>query len=266
MKAIYAKYPRAFLLAVLLHGVMLGMLVVSFDWTAKTPDMVPPEVNIVKATAVDEQAVQEELDKIKRAEERRENRVKKLERDADKAQKKREREQVELKKLEENRKKEQAAKKKAEQERAEVEADRKRAEVEAQRLKEEAQNALEAQQRLEMDEQRKRMLAEESQRLEDQQTRKLIAEKVKYTALIKQKIESKWIQPLNAKVGMRCTINISIIPSGRVISFKIVRSSGDKLFDRSVESAVNKSSPLPIPNDPRLASEFRNIDLEFKKE
>jgi TonB family protein len=51
---------------------------------------------------------------------------------------------------------------------------------------------------------------------------------------------------------------------GTVISAEVISSSGDEIFDRSVENAVEKSSPLPVPNDKELfAEEFRTFQFLF---
>jgi colicin import membrane protein len=49
-----------------------------------------------------------------------------------------------------------------------------------------------------------------------------------------------------------------------VAGVRIVQSSGDPVFDRSVESAVYKAAPLPIPPDAALFTYFRQINFVFK--
>ena len=51
MFSLIRKYPLAVLGALLVHVVFIGMLVLSFDWTAR-PVVAPPEIDIVKATIV----------------------------------------------------------------------------------------------------------------------------------------------------------------------------------------------------------------------
>ena len=48
-----------------------------------------------------------------------------------------------------------------------------------------------------------------------------------------------------------------------MVSATVVRSSGDPLFDRSVETAVLKASPLPLPTDASLFNHFREINFNF---
>jgi len=42
-----------------------------------------------------------------------------------------------------------------------------------------------------------------------------------------------------------------------------VKSSGNTTFDRQAELAVRKASPLPVPDDPRLFQQMKDIQFEF---
>jgi colicin import membrane protein len=59
-------------------------------------------------------------------------------------------------------------------------------------------------------------------------------------------------------------VEVRLIPSGDVVEAKIVRSSGNPAFDRSVEAAVFKASPLPVPPDREVVEKFRLLRFEFK--
>jgi colicin import membrane protein len=59
-------------------------------------------------------------------------------------------------------------------------------------------------------------------------------------------------------------VEVRLIPSGEVIDAQIVRSSGNPAFDRSVEAAVFKASPLPVPPDREVMEQFRSLRFEFK--
>ena len=54
--------------------------------------------------------------------------------------------------------------------------------------------------------------------------------------------------------------------SGDVLTVAVVRSSGNDLFDRSVENAVYKASPLPLPEEKDLFDYFRDIEFLFNPE
>jgi colicin import membrane protein len=58
-------------------------------------------------------------------------------------------------------------------------------------------------------------------------------------------------------------VHVRLTPSGEVLSANVVRSSGNAVFDRSVENAVYKAAPLPLPGDPTLFDNFREIRFVF---
>jgi len=84
-----------------------------------------------------------------------------------------------------------------------------------------------------------------------------------YIPYIQEKVQNSWLRPAGSPRGLRCVIRVKLIPGGEVVGAKVVKSSGDALFDRSVESAVLKASPLPLPADPDLFKHFREIDFNF---
>ena len=63
---------------------------------------------------------------------------------------------------------------------------------------------------------------------------------------------------------MKCKVLVRLIPSGDVVSVRILQSSGNIAFDRSVEMAVNKASPLPVPQSSTgLFDHFREVEFVF---
>jgi TonB family protein len=84
-----------------------------------------------------------------------------------------------------------------------------------------------------------------------------------YIPYIQEKVQNSWLRPAGSPRGLRCVIRVKLIPGGEVVGAKVVKSSGDALFDRSVKSAVLKASPLPLPADPALFKHFREIDFNF---
>jgi colicin import membrane protein len=51
-----------------------------------------------------------------------------------------------------------------------------------------------------------------------------------------------------------------------VESVKVSQSSGNAAFDRQAMAAVQKASPLPIPDDPSIAKDFAEITLPFSNQ
>ena len=84
----------------------------------------------------------------------------------------------------------------------------------------------------------------------------------RYTAAIRQQIERNWLRPPGAKGKLTCTLRVRLIPGGEVIAVSIIEGSGDAAFDRSVETAVLKASPLPVPSG-ALFESFRSLALKF---
>ena len=87
-----------------------------------------------------------------------------------------------------------------------------------------------------------------------------------YAAAIDSRIRDTWVRPLgSSRRDLSCTIEIQLLSNGEVVadSVRLVRSSGDPAYDRSVVAAVYKASPLPVPAGP-LFERFRKLRLEFK--
>ncbi len=288
------RHPASLVFAVVIHAVLIVLLMFSFDWAPK-PQSASNKPDVIKAVAVDASKVEAELEKLRAAEDRKKKqeqaRINKLKRDADAARKKRAAEEKRIAALKKKRaaeekkrkaeqqrlatlKKQQAEaeqQRKAEQQRlAKVESERKAAEAarkkaeEEKRRAEDARKKAEAEQRQREEQARKRALAEqlaaEEQARADAAAVSTINE---YTALIKNKVSRNWLKPAGNIQGLRCKVSVRLIPGGEVVSAQVVKSSGNSVFDRSVESAVFKASPLPLPRDPAIAARMREIDFEF---
>jgi len=83
---------------------------------------------------------------------------------------------------------------------------------------------------------------------------------------IKQAVQNNWLRPASSAPGLSCTVVVNLIPGGDVAGVRVVESSGDAAFDRSVENAVRKAAPLPLPPDPALFDSFRELRFVFKPE
>ena len=195
------------------------------------------------------------------------------------AEKKRKAELAAKKKVEEDKKrKAEAERKRKEEEKRKAEAERKRvaeekrkAEAELKR-KEEAQRKAEAERKRKQEEARRKAaeqelnarLAAEQARMAAQRQSAMQRMINEYGQYIKEKVQRSWIRPPGSGSELSCTVEVRLIPSGEVIDAQIVRSSGNPAFDRSVESAVFKASPLPVPPDSEVMEQFRSLRFEFK--
>lgn len=84
-------------------------------------------------------------------------------------------------------------------------------------------------------------------------------------ARVRAVVERKWIRPPSTLEKFSCEVFVRIDNDGKVVDAKVTRSSGDPVIDRSVITAVLKSSPLPLPEDRRVLEKYDHaIKFEFK--
>ncbi|NOX43481.1 MAG: cell envelope integrity protein TolA [Gammaproteobacteria bacterium] len=284
----------AFIFAILIHVGFVALMVFSLDWDS-APE---PTVNIIKATIVDEKKVLAEIEKLKNAEKRKldkeKNRQNEAKKELDKIKKARQNEEkkrkeeqqkvkneqqkvkneqkrlADLKKLEEEEKKkaEALAKKHEENEKKIKEkqaAETKRLEALEEQRKDVERKLAEADfQRVLDEEYKKDKAAAESKKKQDAARDVRVATEIeKFIALIHQDVTSSWILPVNFKSGSKCTVRVKIIPGGEVADVKVSKCSGGTLFERSVDAAVRRASPLPVPRDPDVFDKMRDIDFLF---
>lgn len=252
---------KAVVYAVLVHLALVALVVVGFRWQAKPP---AAPAKTVQAQAVNDAETQKEIERRKKLE---------REREQQEVRKKRELEERERKTVEDKRRQEQA---KITEQKRKDEDKRKAAEAEKKR-KDEAQQA-EVKKKKESEERRqsaesglKEQLArEEKERTEAkaraEQAARAQSELTRIESLIRQKVERNWVRPAGWTKGMECVVRVRLAPTGEVISAAIARPSGSPAFDRSVENAVYKASPLPLPEDKSLFEHFRELELRFRPE
>lgn len=291
---------RYWVLAALLHVGLIGALLIRFDWWQTEPPGAPPAIQAtlvneseLKSPASvekkrDEERQRQELERKRQqeAERKRQERLKAEEakrrqeeqarreeaerqkRIALEKEKRRKAEEEKRRKLEEEKRKraeeEKRRKAEAEKRRKAEEAKRRKAEEEK-RKKAEAERKRREAERRRREEALKSQLAEEEAFLEGESRRKNQALIARYMGKIQAKVENRWLEPPTAKPGMSSTVRIRLAPSGEVLVVVTVRSSGDSVFDRSVEAAVRKASPLPLPPDPNMLPGFPELNFNFKK-
>ena len=91
------------------------------------------------------------------------------------------------------------------------------------------------------------------------------AEKNTYIAKITAKIRSNVNKSLCGDGGPEIHVEISVLPTGQISGNpKITKSSENSACDGAVERAILASEPLPLPDDPDLKAQFRNLKLKFK--
>lgn len=85
-----------------------------------------------------------------------------------------------------------------------------------------------------------------------------------YVALIRQKVERNWVRPPSARAGIECVVTVTQIPGGQVTGVSTASCNADDAVRRSIEAAVLRASPLPMPDDAALFE--RNLRFTFKPE
>ena len=281
MLDIVHRNPVAFFVAALLHLLLLTLLMVGVDWREK-PRPLTSDAKVVQARVINERRVQEEMKRRKVQAERKRRQVElKKRREAEKkrkareaqhkaeAEKKRKASEAQRKAAAEKKRKASEAQRKAEAEkkRKASEAQRK-AEAEKKRKAREAQRKAEAEKKRKAEEARRKAEADARERelqaqFEAEQSAREAAHIVR---LIQDKVARNWKQPPGTlDKGLKCKVSVRLGPSGSVLTFSVVESSGNPAFDHSVETAVWKSRSLPMPDDPALRSrnEFRSHTFIF---
>lgn len=85
-----------------------------------------------------------------------------------------------------------------------------------------------------------------------------------YIDLIRQKVERNWIPPPSVRPGLQCEVLVNQLPGGTVGDVRIGTCNGDEAVRRSIEAAVRRADPLPLPANPALFE--RNLRFTFKPE
>ena len=284
-----------FVLAMLVHVLLVLFLVFSVDWSAKEPPKPAPE-NIINAVVIDETKIKAEKEKKRKAEEkkRKAEQEKKRQAEADKkrkadAEKKRKADEKKRKAEQEKKRKAEAEKKRkaklekkrkaeaekkrkakekkrkaAQEKKRKAEAEKKRkAKLEKKRKAEaEKKRKEEARRRREEEEAFQRQLDEEQEQIVDSATqRRLARQTIAYKSAIQRDVQRAWRKAPGTKPGMSCVVRVKQIPGGEVVDVNISNcNTDDANFRRSVVNAVYKASPLPRPADSALFER----ELEFK--
>ena len=86
----------------------------------------------------------------------------------------------------------------------------------------------------------------------------------KYKVLIQRKIQQNVNKQLCGTAPIELQFEIGLMPTGELIGNpKMLKSSGIAVCDESVERAIFQSQPLPVPTDTDLFSKFKNLKLNF---
>jgi colicin import membrane protein len=277
------------ILSVLLHGSVIGLLVYGW-WSFRRPP--PPPTLAIDATVVDGRVLNgartprppapptppkpapapptPDADAQRIAEEQKQAELKHEQQQAAERQ-------AEQEKLAQQKTQEQAKQKAEEQaeRKAEQEAEQQRLAA-AKRAAEEKRQAEEKHQAEEKRKAEEKRQAEEAQLNADSQAelqRNLAAEErlvavrtgpamSSWIQQITARIQRAWIRPPSARAGIDCTLNVTQVPGGEIVSVKLGSCNGDEAVRESIEAAAYRASPLPPPPDPALFE--RDLEIHFR--
>ncbi len=85
--------------------------------------------------------------------------------------------------------------------------------------------------------------------------------KASYVRAIQAHVEQRWFEPPGMAGGMSCTVFVSQIPGGEVVGSRFGPCNGGEAVRQSIETAIQKASPLPVPPEPALFE--REVKLVF---
>lgn len=87
-----------------------------------------------------------------------------------------------------------------------------------------------------------------------------------YRGRIRDKIRRFIVEPPNLQGTPEVEFDVVLLPGGEVLGAKLKKSSGITAYDSAVERAILKAQPLPLPPDPSMFRDFRELNLKFRPE
>ena len=87
-----------------------------------------------------------------------------------------------------------------------------------------------------------------------------------YKGRIVAKIRSRSNIPDNVSGKPRAEFKLTLLPTGEVLFATLVRSSGNRAFDDALERGIRSAQPLPLPPNPELFPQFRELNLIIEHE
>ena len=90
----------------------------------------------------------------------------------------------------------------------------------------------------------------------------------KFSFIIKTQVLQNWKRPKNLNLNLKTEIQINLVPTGEILSAKLLKSSGNQIFDESAISAIKKVNNFEGLNMPMSIFDrhFREFILIFSPE
>ena len=264
-------YPFSVILAVLLHGLILGSLLILQRAQSEVLDItIRPQA--VKAILVEEnpqarnERTQQQTAQQRQREEARQEQARQEQARQEQARQQQARQEEARQAALRQQQERDRERQQQEQEQQRAEEQQRRAEE--QRRQDDARRQEEQRQQQVADQQRQaeqaRLDADNRQRAETE------AEMVMaYTSIIHDLVQRNWSRPPSARNNMTAVLRIRLMPTGDVVDVEIVRSSGDFAFDRAAGNAVRavgRFSELQGMPPRMFERNFRSLLLTFRPE
>ncbi len=268
MASFLRYHPAAVVLSLTLH-VGIAVALTAAAWLPTQPRVVSRQVAI-EAMVVDESLVEREMARLEELER---EEIRQREQEELEAREAAERERERLAELQRQREEEER------QQQAQLQEQRDREAAEQQRLAElqrqrEEEERLAAERRAEEERQRQAEAEARAQAEREAELQRLLAAEEErrqaeraglldeYIRLIENRIQQNWIRPASATADLECVVNVSQIPSGEVVAVTVGECNGDDAVVQSIERAVLRASPLPLPRQQNLFE--RNLIVTFR--
>ena len=87
-----------------------------------------------------------------------------------------------------------------------------------------------------------------------------------YKRRIAERIKRFIIEPPGMQGNPEVEFDVIVLPGGEVLDARIRKASGQAPWDNAVDRAIRRAQPLPLPPDPALMREFRELNLIFRPE
>jgi colicin import membrane protein len=242
-----------------LHLVILVSLLISFNFSAKPLKFVSTQMSvsaaqpdIVKATFIDSNVIQEQQREKAQAEASARKRQQEIKRKEEQRK-----ENLRKKQVEEARKKREVQEQ--QQDKLQREQNKERA-IAEQRVKEKAEQKKRQE---ELDKALTKKLQEEQATMSQANQKRVLTEVEKYKALVHSKVQQH-LQTDGGFIGETCLVNVQLAPDGLVLTTSAV--SGKPALCRIAEAAILRAGTLPMSKDPEVMAQFRKFDIEVSLE
>jgi colicin import membrane protein len=87
-----------------------------------------------------------------------------------------------------------------------------------------------------------------------------------YKGKIVAKIRSRSNIPDNVSGRPKAEFKLTLLPTGEVLFATLVKSSGNRAYDEALERGIRSAQPLPLPPNPELFPQFRELNLIIEHE